>query len=110
MTPNATPNKSNSESPSERERPQAVTNLRATTSARDSTTIVSAASDYYLDAELRVIGAIVAVVDTSQGKPRRRIFLTLAAAEKAVFRARMNGHRASVVLCKLIPVNGGEAL
>lgn len=90
--------------------PQADQNLGAESSAHENTFILSGKSDFYLDAEAYVIGALVAVVETPSGKPRRRIYLTLAAAEKSVLRARMNGHRASVVLCKLIPMNGGEAL
>ena len=70
----------------------------------------SAADGYYTEAAAGTIGAFVAVVETSHGTPRRRVFLTLAAAEKTVLRARMDGHRASIVLCNLLPVSGGEAL
>lgn len=69
-----------------------------------------ASADYYTDAAAHVIGAFVAVVETSHGTPRRRVFLTLKAAEATVLRARMAGHRASVVLCTLLPVTGGESL
>jgi len=87
--------------------PQA--NSGANTSAGGNS-IVAPPSDYYREAKAYVTGALVAVVDTPHGTPRRRVFLTLAAAEKCVLRARMNGHEASFVLCKLVPVNGGEAL
>lgn len=73
-------------------------------------TSLPAPADYYTEATAHVIGAFVAVVETSHGTPRRRVFLTLKAAEATVLRARMAGHRASVVLCNVIPVTGGEAL
>lgn len=73
-------------------------------------TILPASADYYTEAAAHVIGAFVAVVETSHGTPRRRVFITLKAAEASVLRARMAGHRASVVLCTLLPVTGGEKL
>lgn len=57
-------------------------------------------------AALYVSGAFVALVETPAGKYRRRVFLTLAAAEKAVQRAHDAGHSATVVLCQLTPVGG----
>lgn len=75
-----------------------------------ATKSIPAAPDYYTEAAAHVIGAFVAVVESSHGTPRRRVFLTLAAAEKAILRARMAGHRANVVLCNLLPVSGGERL
>lgn len=73
-------------------------------------TSLPAATDYYAEAAAHVVGAFVAVVETAHGTPRRRVFLTLKAAEATVLRARMAGHRASIVLCSLLPVPGGESL
>ncbi|MEO7980340.1 MAG: hypothetical protein ABI807_05560 [Sporichthyaceae bacterium] len=51
-----------------------------------------------------VDGALVVVVCTSAGRYRRRVFLTLASAERSAERAREAGHEASVVLARLVPV------
>lgn len=55
----------------------------------------------------QVRGALVVVVETPGGKYRRRTYLTLASAERALRRAEQAGHCASVVLARLVPV--GEA-
>lgn len=52
--------------------------------------------------------AYVAVVEVAEGKYRRRTYLTLAAAQRAVERAEARGVAASVTLCELVPVVGGE--
>lgn len=52
--------------------------------------------------------AYVAVVEVAEGKYRRRPYLTLAAAQNAVERAEARGVAASVTLCELVPVVGGE--
>ena len=54
----------------------------------------------------QVRGTLVVVVETPGGKYRRRAFLTLASAERAVRRAEDAGHTASVVLARLEPVAG----
>ena len=48
-------------------------------------------------------GVLVVVVRTEGGRYRRRVFLTLAAAERAVAAARARGLAAEVVLCALAP-------
>lgn len=50
--------------------------------------------------------AYVAVVEIAEGKYRRRPYLTLAAAQRAVDRAEARGVTASVTLCELVPVRG----
>lgn len=55
-------------------------------------------------------GVHVVVVMTSEGKYRRRTFFNLPSAQRAVDRATMAGHIAHVILCQLIPVEGGAAL
>lgn len=44
------------------------------------------------------------LVESGEGKYRRRLFLTLAAAQKAVERAHNNGKFASLVLVRVVPV------
>ena len=51
-----------------------------------------------------VQGAFVVVVQVGEDRLRRRIFLSLAAAQHAVERAQDRGHEAQVVLCQLQPV------
>ena len=51
-----------------------------------------------------VNGAFVVLVETSHGKYRRRVWLTLAAAERAVIKAQDAGHNAVVVLAELKPL------
>ena len=50
--------------------------------------------------------AYVAVVEIAEGKYRRRPYLTLAAAQRAVERAEARGVTATVTLCELVPVRG----
>ncbi len=49
-----------------------------------------------------------AVVVTDGRRMRRRVYLGLAAVEKAVHRARDRGDRAGLVLVRLTPVQRGE--
>ena len=51
-------------------------------------------------------GVHVVVVDTPQGKHRRRVYFNLPGAQKAADRAIAAGHPAHVVLCQLVPVDG----
>jgi 3,4-dihydroxy-2-butanone 4-phosphate synthase len=51
--------------------------------------------------EPRIDGAFVAIVETGNGHYRRRVYLSLGAAEAAVRRARNAGVRANVVICEL---------
>lgn len=57
----------------------------------------------------RASGFVVLVEDPN-GNYRRRPFLTLHSAHKAVERARARGADAKVVLVRLVPVEGGETL
>ncbi len=49
-------------------------------------------------------GVLVLVVHLPEGRERRRVLLTVAAAQRAAARAEAAGHRADVVLCQLMPV------
>ncbi|MGO2779451.1 hypothetical protein [Glutamicibacter arilaitensis] len=57
-----------------------------------------------------VHGIYVAVVQIRgtdiEPRYRKRCYLNLPAANRAIARARMNGLDASIVLCELTPVNG----
>jgi hypothetical protein len=57
-------------------------------------------------AAAQVRGCFVTAVSTSDGHYRRRCFLSLKAAERAVERAEAAGHEATGVLCRLVPVEG----
>ena len=57
-----------------------------------------------------VTGVHVVIVETPAGKYRRRVYLSLDSAQKAADRAIMAGHQSSLILCKLMPVMGGELL
>lgn len=48
--------------------------------------------------------ALALVVTTPKGRKRRRVYLTLTAAETAAQRARNSGNEASVLLVRLQPV------
>lgn len=53
---------------------------------------------------------VVSVPDDPEPRRRRRTFFSLKAAERAAARAITRGHRAEVVLCRLVPETyGGEA-
>ena len=53
---------------------------------------------------------VVTVPDDPEPRRRRRTFFSLKAAERAAARAITRGHRAEVVLCRLVPeTHGGEA-
>jgi hypothetical protein len=47
----------------------------------------------------------VVLVYTPNGVVRRRVFLTVAAAQRAADRAEARGDRVRVELCKLVPVS-----
>lgn len=51
-----------------------------------------------------VDGAFVVLVRTSQGRYRRRVWLTLAPAERAAQKAIDAGHSATVILSELKPL------
>ena len=53
---------------------------------------------------------VVTVPDDPEPRHRRRTFFSLKAAERAAARAITRGHRAEVILCRLVPETyGGEA-
>jgi hypothetical protein len=60
--------------------------------------------DRTADHRQRVQGCLVLFVETTDGRYRRRPFLTLAAADRACRRAEQSGHVASVVVARLEPV------
>ncbi|WP_334123026.1 hypothetical protein [Glutamicibacter sp.] len=57
-----------------------------------------------------VHGVYVAVIQIRgknvEPRYRRRVYMNLPAANKAIARARMDGLDCSIVLCELSPVNG----
>lgn len=57
-----------------------------------------------------VHGVFVAVIQIRgsdiEPRYRKRVYVNLPAANKAIARARMNDLDASIVLCELTPVNG----
>ena len=50
---------------------------------------------------------VVTVPDDPEPRHRRRTFFSLKAAERAAARAVTRGHRAEVVLCRLVPETHG---
>ena len=52
--------------------------------------------------------AFVVVVATRDGKHQRRVFLSLAAAQKAIERAEARGVDAEIMLCELRTVGGAR--
>lgn len=63
------------------------------------------------EAAAEVVAAVhVVVVETAEGKHRRRCYFNLPGAQRAADRAIAAGHEAHVVLARLEPVVGGEAL
>ena len=63
--------------------------------------------DQYNHDQADVLAAVTGyalAVETGNGRYRRRLFLTLAAAENAVRRARERGQYAEVVLVRVVPV------
>lgn len=57
-----------------------------------------------------VIGVHVVVVETAEGRYRRRVYMSLDSARKAAARAIMSGHRSRLLLCRLVPASAGDAL
>ena len=53
---------------------------------------------------LSAVTGYALAVETGAGRYRRRMFLTLAAAENAVARARARGQYAEVILVRVVPV------
>ena len=59
-----------------------------------------------LDSASLLAGVYVTVVRVNNGHMRRRVYLSLAPAERAVRSAQERGHSAEIVLCRLDPVGG----
>lgn len=57
-----------------------------------------------LSAAADIANAFVVVVVSPYGNPRRRVYLSLSHATKALQRAHKRGAPASMVLCRLVPV------
>lgn len=66
--------------------------------------IVSPPADDWEDLAAHVNGAFVVVVETPHGTYRRRVWLTLAPAERAARAAQDAGHNAVVLLAELRPL------
>lgn len=78
----------------------------ATTNAPRSAPILPDAADLVAG----VFVLVVTVPDDPEPRRRRRTFFSLKAAERAAARAVTRGHRAEVILCRLVPETyGGEA-
>lgn len=60
--------------------------------------------DKWQELAAHVNGAFAALVETRHGNYRRRLYLTLAAAEAAAHKAQDAGRDAVVVLCELKPL------
>ncbi|SMX80704.1 hypothetical protein BSP109_01638 [Brevibacterium sp. Mu109] len=54
--------------------------------------------------------ALAVLVEDSSGRYRRRLYLSLRSAERAVQRAQQRGRDARAILVSLEPVEGGECL
>lgn len=55
-------------------------------------------------ASLDPVAGYAMLLHTGHGRYRRRLFLTLAAAERAVDRARDRGQYAELILVRVVPV------
>ncbi|MGW9803847.1 hypothetical protein ACUW6W_001947 [Micrococcus sp. 093350064-1] len=65
------------------------------------------ATPILLDPETMLEGVLVLVVahaEAGETRYRRRVFYTVAAAQRAADRAVERGHAASITLCRLAPV------
>ena len=52
--------------------------------------------------------ALAVLVEDKTGRYRRRLYLSLRAAERAVERANARGADARVILCRLSPIEAGD--
>ena len=68
------------------------TNAAADQSNPDPSAVLAAATGYCV------------IVESNHGKYRRRLYLSLSAAENAVARANANGKWAGLVLARVVPV------
>nr|WP_298984775.1 hypothetical protein [uncultured Micrococcus sp.] len=75
----------------------------ATTNAPESASILADSADLVAG----VFVLVVIVPDDPEPRHRRRTFFSLKAAERAAARAVTRGHRAEVVLCRLVPESHG---
>lgn len=56
------------------------------------------------ESSLAPVAGYAMLLHTGHGRYRRRLFLTLAAAERAVERARDRGQYAELILVRVVPV------
>jgi hypothetical protein len=56
--------------------------------------------------ELTEDSALCLIVTDRNGRPRRRVVLSVSAAERAVRRAAEQGREAHVTLCRMTPIAG----
>lgn len=84
---------------------------KVNTTNESSRTADNAVSAEHQLSELRARAAGYAVlVENPSGKYRRRLFLTLASAQRAKDRATARGQYAAILLVRIVPVVGGEFL
>lgn len=85
------------------------------TEAMKSSNVVGAGSGSIVaqmtlaDEDLDRAHALVVLVEDRTGRYRRRLYLSLRSAERAVARANARGADARAILCRITPVEDGEA-
>lgn len=67
-------------------------------------------SERNIDALRARAAGYAVLVENPAGKYRRRLFLTLASAQRAKDRATARGQYAAIILVRIVPVVGGEFL
>lgn len=95
--------------PGKRQRPRVDTGTESTTKASATTTTGRQSNG--LPDETAVTGPVVAVavwVKMKDDRERRCLFLSVAAAQRAVERAAARGVSARVRVCALVPLDGLE--
>lgn len=89
----------------ERERPTGSRALQESITATDTPTSILLADDSARSLQ-NAVEAFVVVVLTPEGKHRRRIYISLQNASRAVERAWAKGQPARMILCRVTPVPG----
>lgn len=67
-------------------------------------------AEHSIDALRARAAGYALLVENPAGKYRRRLFLTLASAQRAKDRATARGQYAAILLVRIVPVVGGEFL
>lgn len=96
----------------ETKRGRPTENRAANKSIADDTSSIADLGASWDEIAEHVDGAFVVLVRTASGRYRRRVWLTLAPAERAAQKAIDAGHSATVVLAELKPlyrITGGGA-